>query len=145
MAKVNWGRLLTGTLLAGVVCFITDGFMHEKMLKQDWMDVYHALKATMPENDGGAMGMGYFGLLEIGRGFLTMFVYAMMRARSGPGPKTAVWAGMVAWFAFCFTGPAQYVPLGLLSCTLWLKAAGIQLIPSILAALAGAAQYKERK
>ena len=74
-----------------------------------------------------------------------MFLYIMMRARMGAGPKTAVWAGVVSWVAFSLTGPAQYIPLGLMSCAVWLKAAGFQLVTSVGAALAGAAPYKEKK
>ncbi len=105
--------------------------------------MFAALKATPLPHD--PMAFGYFGLLEVGRGFVTLFLYVMMRARMGGSAKTAAWAGLVTWFAFCFTGPAQYVPLGLLSCTLWLKAAGLQLVVSVAAAIAGAAPYKEKK
>ena len=144
MAKVNWGRLLLGSLIAAVLCFVTDGLMHNMLIHEDWKGVYTALKAT-PPTDHDPMSFAYFGLLEIGRGFVTMFLYIMMRARMGAGPKTAVWAGVVSWVAFSLTGPAQYIPLGLMSCAVWLKAAGFQLVTSVGAALAGAAPYKEKK
>ncbi len=52
-------------------------------------------------------------------------------------------AGLVAWIAFSVTGPAQFVPLGFMSNALWIKIIAIHLITSILAAIAGAALYKD--
>ncbi len=144
MNKVNWGRVVLGTLIAAVVSFLTDGFMHEVLLKADWKATFDALHATPPADEHGT-SMAYFGLLEIGRGLTGMVLYVMMRARMKAGPKTAALAGLVTWFAFSLTGPAQYVPLGLLSSALWLKAAGFQFLPTLVATIAGAAPYKERR
>jgi len=66
-----------------------------------------------------------------------------MRSHFVPGPKTAAQAGLVAWIAFSVTGPAQFIPLGFFSNALWIKVAAFQLVTSILAAIAGAAVYKE--
>ena len=72
-----------------------------------------------------------------------MFLYAMMRPHCGPGPKTAALAGVVAWLAFSLAGPAQFIPLGFFSNALWIKAGVFQLITSIVAAIAGAALYRD--
>ena len=48
MAKVNWGRLLLGSLIAAVLCFVTDGLMHNMLIHEDWKGVYTSLKATPP-------------------------------------------------------------------------------------------------
>jgi hypothetical protein len=66
-----------------------------------------------------------------------------MRTHFGPGPKTAVLAGIAAWVAFSLTGPAQFIPLGFFSKPLWLKVAALQLVTSIVATIAGAALYKD--
>ena len=66
-----------------------------------------------------------------------------MRPHFGPGPKTAALAGVVAWIAFSITGPAQFIPLGFFSNALWAKVVAFQLVTSILAAIAGAALYKD--
>jgi hypothetical protein len=87
----------------------------------------------------------YFVIFELGRGFLSMFLYVLMRGCCGAGPKTAVFAAIAAWFAFSLTGPAQFIPLGFFSHALWIKAGAIQLIVSIVATLAGAALYKDAR
>jgi hypothetical protein len=141
MTRINWGRLFIGSLIAAIIMFVTDGFIHETILKADWHALYTALRATEPEGHGS--NMVYFALFELGRGFTAMMFYVTMRAFFGAGPKTAVLAGIVGWIAFSLTGPVQFIPLGFFSNVLWLKVAVIHLIVSIIATIAGAALYKD--
>jgi hypothetical protein len=141
VSRINWGRVLGGGLIATIFAFLTDGFLHEALLEPDWKAVYDGLRATPPEH--GAMGVLYFVVFELGRGLVSIFLYAMMRANFGPGPKTAAMAGVVSWFAFSIAGPAQFIPVGFYSHALWVKVAAFQLVTSVLAAIAGAAVYRE--
>ena len=141
MAKINWGRLILGSLVAAIVMFVTDGFMHEAILRNDWRAVYEALRASEPQPH--SLAMVYFAVFELGRGFVAMMFYVTMRTLFGAGPKTAVLAGIVAWIAFSLAGPAQFIPLGFFSNALWLKAGAIHLVSTILATIAGAALYKD--
>jgi hypothetical protein len=141
MPKINWSRLIVGSFVAAIILFVTDGFIHEKIAKADWMAVYDALRATPPEPHG--MNMVYFAIFELGRGFIGMMFYATMRAYFGAGPKTAAIAGIVAWIAFSLTGPAQFIPLGFYSTGLWMKVGALHLVTSIIATIAGAVLYKD--
>ncbi|HKU73486.1 MAG TPA: hypothetical protein VJR02_06180 [Pyrinomonadaceae bacterium] len=141
MAKINWGRLIVGSLIAAIIMFLTDGFIHETIAKSDWQAVYDGLRATVPEPHG--LSMVYFALFELGRGFTAMMFYVTMRSFFGAGPKTAVLAGIVGWIAFSLTGPVQFIPLGFFSNALWFKVGAIHLITSIIATIAGAALYKD--
>lgn len=141
MAKINWGRLIVGSLIAAIIMFLTDGFIHETIAKADWKAVYDGLRATEPEPHG--LSMVYFAVFELGRGFTAMMFYVTMRSFFGAGPKTAVLAGIVGWTAFSLTGPVQFIPLGFFSNALWLKVGAIHLITSIIATIAGAALYKD--
>jgi hypothetical protein len=141
MAKINWGRLIVGTLVAAIIMFLTDGFIHETIAKADWKALYEGLRATEPQPHG--LNMVYFALFEVGRGFTAMMFYVTMRSFFGAGPKTAVLAGIVGWIAFSLTGPVQFIPLGFFSNALWLKVGAIHLITSIIATIAGAALYKD--
>jgi hypothetical protein len=140
MTRINWGRLILGSLIAAIIMFVTDGFIHEAVAKPDWRAVYDGLRATEPVPHG--INMVYFALFELGRGFTAMMFYVTMRAHFGAGPKTAVLAGIFGWIAFSLTGPVQFIPLGFFSNALWLKVGALQLIVSILATIAGAALYK---
>jgi len=141
MASINWGRLILGGLIAAIIMFFTDGFIHERLVKTDWMAVYAGLKATLPEPHGASMI--YFAWFELGRGMISMLLYATMRTHFGAGPKTAVLAGIASWFAFSIIGPAQFIPLGFFSNALWLKVGALHLVTSIIATVAGAAVYKD--
>ena len=35
MAKINWGRLIVGRLVAAIIMIFTDGFIHETIAKAD--------------------------------------------------------------------------------------------------------------
>lgn len=140
MARINWGRLVLGGLVAAIIMFLTDGFIHEQIVKADWQAVYAGLRATEPEPHGTSMV--YFAFFELGRGFIAMLFYATMRAHFGAGPKTAAIAGIASWIAFSLTGPAQFIPLGFFSTALWIKVGALHLLTSIIATIAGAALYK---
>jgi len=141
MTRINWLRLIIGGLIVSVICFLTDGFFHERVVATDWSAVYRALGVAEPHHD--ATGLIYFAIFELGRGFAAILVYVLMRPFFRPGPKTAVLAGVVTWLAFSVTGPAQFVPLGFYSQPLWIKVAGFQLVTTLIGVLVGAALYKD--
>jgi hypothetical protein len=140
MPPINWGRLIIGAIVAAIILFVTDGLMHESWLHPDWLAVYNNLRATTPEET--PVSMFYFAIFELGRGFIALLLYVLMRDRFQPGPKTAALAGVTMWFAFSLTGPAQFIPLGFFSNALWIKMAVAHLITSVAATIAGAVIYK---
>ena len=141
MSKLNWNRILIGGLVAAIIAFLADGFFHESVVGSDWKAVYAGLGAREPQHS--ATGMAYFAIFELGRGLISVFLYALMRQPFKPGPKTAALAGVVTWLAFSLTGPAQFIPLEFYSQALWAKVAAFQLITSIIATIAGATIYKD--
>ena len=141
MSQLNWSRIIIGGLVAAIILFLTDGFFHESVVTADWKAVYAGLGANEPQHSSS--GMAYFAIFELGRGLISILIYALMRPFFKPGPKTAVLAGIVTWLAFSVTGPAQFIPLKFYSNALWGKVAAFQLVTSIIAAIAGAAIYKD--
>ncbi len=141
MSNVNWGRFVLGALIVAAICFVSDGFLHQRLITAQWQALFADLGIEVKEHAGWTMI--YFVIFELGRGFLAMFLYVLLRPRLGPGVTTAAWAGLVTWIAFSFTGPVQFIPLGFFSEGLWVSAAGYQLAATIIAAIAGAAPYKE--
>src|SRR5688572_33411789 len=98
MSRINWGRLVLGGLVAAIIMFVTDGFIHGQIVDADWKAVYAGLRAAEPEPHGASMV--YFALFELGRGLIAMLFYATMRTHFGAGPKTAALAGIASWIAF---------------------------------------------
>lgn len=142
MTEINFGRLVIGGLIASILLFLSDGFLHEQVFKQYWEYVYQGLGAQPPESSH-AMAMVYFFIFELGRGFGAIFIYALMRPFHGPGPKTAVLAAIAAWLAFSVTAPAEFIPLGFYSRRLWIMVAGAQLVTSIVANVVAAWIYRD--
>jgi hypothetical protein len=138
---VRWDRLILGALIAGAICFVSDGFLHQRLLTAQWEALQAASGAQVHEHGGWAVL--YFILYEMGRGSLALFSYVLIRQRFGVGPGTAAWAGVVSWLAFSVAAPAQFIPIGYFSNELWVLAAAYQLVVSVLAAIAGAAVYRE--
>ena len=141
MSDVNWGKFILGALIVAAICFVSDGFLHQRLVTEQWHAVRDALGARTPDHSGFAMI--WFIVFEAGRGFLAMYVYVLLRPRLGPGVKTAIWAGVVTWVAFSLAAPAQFIPLGFYSAMLWFSVAVYQLVFTIIAAIVGAAPYSE--
>lgn len=140
MSDINWSRLIVGGIVASVIVFVTDGILHERIVGADWKAVYDNLGATANAAHSSIQIL-YFAVFELGRGFIAMFLYVLLRQHFKPGPKTAMLAAVVAWIAFSVTGPAQFIPLGFYSNALWVKVAAFQLVTSIVATIAGASRY----
>ena len=93
MKSIHWPRLLLGALIAAAILFVSDGFLHQRLINDLWQALIATLGVTIREHAGWTMF--YFVVFELGRGLVTLFVYALMRPRLGAGPLTAVWAGVV--------------------------------------------------
>lgn len=94
MGKINTARVILGGLLAGVVINIGEFILNEPILGEEWKEAMQAL--NRPEMGGGEV------VWYIIWGFITgiamVWLYAAIRPRFGPGPKTAVIAGLTVWF-----------------------------------------------
>src|SRR4030095_3728968 len=98
MYKINWVRVLVGGLVASIILFLTDGFLHERIVSADWQAVYAGLGVAEPKHN--AYALVYFAIFELGRGFISIYLYALMRSCCWPARKTAALAGIMAWSCF---------------------------------------------
>jgi hypothetical protein len=142
MTKINFGRLFVGGLIASVLLFLSDGFLHEQVFKQYWEYLYQGLGAKAPESSHSTALLFFF-IFELGRGFGAIFIYVLMRPIFGAGPKAAVLAAIAAWLAFSVTAPAEFIPLGFYGKRLWGLVAAAQLVTSIAANLIAAWIYRD--
>ena len=144
MKRINYGRVLVGGLLAGLLLFLADGFIHEKLLHGHWMAALAAAGRsveTQQQEHGG--GLAYFAIFELLRGLAMAFVYSVFRTHCGPGPKTAVCSALTVW-AIMFPIPlVQEIPLGFRSATMVSLWSLYEIVPSVIAGLVAGALYKE--
>lgn len=119
MGKINFGRVLLGGLVAGIVLNIGEYLLNDKVFKTQ-MTEYFA-KHNFPIPDGKAIVVAMVMTLVLG--IVIVLGYAAIRPRFGPGPKTAIIAALFAWFgvylfsnvlgaAFGFV-PTSFLPIAL--------------------------------
>jgi hypothetical protein len=137
---MNYGRVILGGLVAGLVLnvgeFLFNGVIMATAMRE-W-----ALSHNFPPDPSPMFFVVATGL-TFALGIMIVYVYALIRPRSGPGPKTAVCAGLIMWFGICIyctiiygmllQQPMNMLGIGIVWC----------LGEYIIAAVAGAWLYKE--
>ena len=139
MGKINWGRVLLGGLLAGVVVNVFEG-VAGIILQEQYKAALAALGKTMEESPALLVFFLAFGFVY---GIFAVWLYAAIRPRYGPGPKTAACAGFAVWFIGYLLPSFGYAAFGLLPNRLLAIGAVNGLVETILGTVIGAWLYKE--
>ena len=139
MGRVNWGRVVLCGFLTGVVW----GALYAIVLPLVGRDFLAALPGFHGHFPGTTAGMrGIVLISPLVLGISTMWIYASIRPRYGPGPKTAAVAGFSLWFFGSWVDVSWAalgaVPLGALVGPV---AASLPIV--LVAAVIGAWPYKE--
>jgi hypothetical protein len=140
MGKINLGRIILGGIVAGIVGNILGYLVDGLMLAPQWADAMKALgRGEFTVNQIVA-----FNIIGLGYGILVVWLYAMIRPRYGAGPKTAVYAGLLAWAIGALLPNVSLMGVaGLFPSNLTAMTTAAAIIETVVAALAGAAMYKE--
>src|SRR5438067_11318101 len=140
MGRINWGRVVVGGLLAGVVLNIVDFVFFGVMMKQDIAAAMQAL-GRRP----GAMGslVPLFVVLDFVTGIGLLWVYAAIRPRFGAGAKTAVIAGIAVWFFVGLLHALGEAPMGLLPQKMYTVGTVVALVEYAVAGAVGSYVYNE--
>ena len=140
MGKINWGRVILGGLLAGVVLIVVDWLTYGVWLKPD-------LDAAMSAmgRPAGAMvkAVPIFVLVDFLYGIGLLWLYAAIRPRYGAGPKTAVIAGLALWVYIGLLHAIAEAPMAMMPQRVMTIGTIVALIALPVAGAAGAAIYKE--
>lgn len=140
MSGINNAKVIVGGLVAGVVVNAVNFVVNGVMLGPQWQaaTVARGVDPAAIENSmlAGWVTSGFL------LGIAIVWIYAAIRPRFGPGPSTAVCAGLVAWaisyiayFSLAFTGmyPTSVVVMSTLG----------GLVGSVAAAYVGGRIYTE--
>jgi hypothetical protein len=139
MNKINFGRVVLGGLLAGVLLNISEYVLNEIVLGAQMKAFFggHGF------HDPGGSFIAIAVLLTFVLGVFMVLLYAMIRPRFGPGPKTAIIAALMIWFFIAiYTGIINGVLFGIPAGPMIIGMVW-GLVEYILAALLGALVYKE--
>ena len=139
MGKINWGRVVLGGLLAGLVLNVLDFLVNGVWLGTEWNAAMQALgKGRMD-----AALIKWFVISDFLLGIFMVWLYAAIRPRYGAGARTAVYAGVATWLVITFLHALAEAPMGLFPQRLYVVTTLVSLVCVPLAAAAGAWQYKE--
>ncbi len=139
MGRINTGRVILGGLVAGLVINIGESILNIPILGAE-SDA--AMQALGVEPVGGS-DIAVFVVMGFLLGLLAVWLYAAMRPRFGPGPKTAVIAGLVVFVLGVVFPSIGYGMLGLFPARLLVIANVWDLFEIPIASVAGAWLYKE--
>lgn len=137
---MNHARILIGGLVAGLILNVGEFLLNGVVLAKQMDDVFFR-KCGLP-----MPGPSAFVILIVATfvlGVFIVYVYAAIRPRCGPGPKTAICAGVIAWFGVYLYCSIVYWALGLLPTNLMIISIVWGFVEYALAALAGGWLYRE--
>jgi hypothetical protein len=133
---MNWSRVLLCGLLAGIV-WIVLGSIVTALLGRDF--------AALPHNRLGTPTPGFIVLnivIDLLEGISSMWFYAAIRPRYGPGAKTAIIAAF-AWWVIVSLGDATWCSFGFFPASTVVPLMSGTLPALVLATIVGARFYKE--
>ena len=138
MGNINMGRVILAGLVAGLVLNIGEFLLNGIVLADQMKTFMTQHNFTEPK---------YFIPIAVGLTFVLGIVlvlgYACIRPRLGPGVKTAIMAGLFAWFGIYFySGIINAVLAGIPTGTMMMVLIW-GLVEFSLGAIVGAGLYKE--
>jgi hypothetical protein len=140
MGKINYGRVILGGIVGGLVAGFLDWFFNGVLMSQLWADAAKTLNLNM---NGPAFFFMLFLVFILG-GILMVWVYAAMRPRFGAGVRTAVYAGLVAWaFSILLPNMMNIVTSPYNNPRLMLYTTLFAIVELVAGAIVGAWLYKE--
>jgi hypothetical protein len=139
MGRINMGRVVVGGLLAGLLVNVSEFVLNTFVIAKDMEAAMKAM--NLPPMDSTQIPA--FVVLGFLIGIATVWTYAAIRPRFGPGVTTAVYAALAVWFlAYAYPTafmmvmhlfPQQAMLIGLV----W------GLVEIVVASVAGAWAYTE--
>jgi hypothetical protein len=139
MNRINLSRVILGGLVAGLVVNFGEFLLNDVILRAQMREFFARFRLPDPGSSFLVVAL----LLSFVLGIVIVWIYAAMRPRLGPGPKTAICAGLLAWFfVYLYTGilngmlfqvPANFLVIALV----W------GAVQYAVAAIAGAWLYRE--
>lgn len=139
MSSINFRRLLIGGLVAGLVISVGELILNGLILAND----LEALRSVLGLSPPGAVQLAAGSGITFGYGIALIWIYVSIRPRFGPGPMTAVIAGLSFWviayvlFTTTLLASGMFTPRLTVISILW----GVFEAP--VAALVGASLYRE--
>ena len=135
MSRINFGRVIAGGVLAGVVINLFEYVLNAIVMAPEWSAIQKSL--MLPEFS--AQAVSWFNVAGFGAGIAAVWTYAAIRPRFGAGPKTAVIAGLLTWVtASRVLADAKPVAAGMLPLHPVVVMLAVEIVAVVAATVAGA-------
>lgn len=138
MTRINTGKVLLGGLVATVVLFVSA----IGLMLVTGEEGREAVEAISTREMNPAMMVIYLAIM-FATGFLSVWLYAAIRPRFGPGPRTALLAGLVVWVLRPGLAIVNFLLMGLMPTDLLLTELFWNLGAICIATVLGARVYSE--
>lgn len=140
--RINWTRVILGGLLAGLIVNICEYLVNGLILSSQWAAAMKALNKSSEMGIGAISAFWLWGFLI---GLYALWLYVTIRPRFGPGPKTAMIAGVAVWVPGSLLAMITPTALHLFRYRLIAIGVVVGLVEIVIGTIVGAWFYKERQ
>lgn len=140
MGKILWGRVVAGGLVAGVIINVSEFLVNGVLLGDEWARAMEAIGRPLGQ---GAAQMVSYAVWGFAIGIFAVWLYAAIRPRYGPGPKTALYAGIAVWLLGYLMSALAAAPMELFPARLLYIGVAVGLVEILAGTLLGAYLYRE--
>ena len=138
---INTSKVIVGGIVGGIVANVIDFVGNSLILGGMHVAEMTKLNPALAAQPGGAQ-IAAFTIFDIVWIIATVWIYAAIRPRFGPGPRTAVYAAVVSWVIG--TSVAGFFwALHIFGTRLFLATGAVELVNAIVSTLVGAWLYTE--
>jgi hypothetical protein len=137
MGRINWGRVILGGLVAGLIIAAAD-WLAQTTVASGFMQRTEALGLRVEQ-----FAVSIFIVFSFLQGIIAVWLYAAIRPRYGPGARTAVIAALALWVLLGVMGWAYPTGMDLVTRTEYFMLVAWSLVEYVVATLVGAWLYRE--
>ena len=138
MSGISMKHVVMGGLVTGLVINVGETVLNGYLIMPHYAERMTAYGVA--ESPHSVAIFAVYGFLL---GIVAVWLYAAMRPCFGPGPKTAVLAGLAVWFLYSGSFADFHLAIPLFSSTVPLATLAWGLVEVPLATMLGAAIYRE--
>lgn len=144
MAGINWSRVVVGGLLWAAVYGILGAAAMLLFLGREFIQELERMGRPLQLTSSSLVFLGIFGIVfTVAWGIATLWLYAAIRPRYGPGPKTAAIAAFAVWLLSVAAPVSHLGAFGLASMRFIAIDLPTELLAVLAATLVGARSYEE--
>jgi hypothetical protein len=141
MAGINYGRVLLGGLAGGVVANACDFVSNTLLLADDMQQMAQRLSLDYDTLNSTSVMVTWI-VVDFLYATIIAWTYAAIRPRLGPGPWTAMTAGLVI-FAAVTVILFGFAQMGIFTMPTFVKATMLSTVTAVLTGLAAGKVYHE--